>query len=256
MPVEVSAEGYDRYLGPYSELLAEHFLALAGVAPGHRALDVGCGPGALTRRLADRLGPEAVAAIDPVPVYVEAASARCPGVVVRHGHPHLLPFDDAEYDAVLAQLVVHTLPDPVAALREMGRVAGPDGTVAACVWDHAGQRGPSSVFWSAVRGLEPDVPGEAVLPGAAEDELRQLAEAAGLRVVAAERLEVQVHYPTFQDWWEQHTLDVGRVGAHIASCVGDCRERLRDECRRRLPAPPFDITASAWAVVARPERRA
>jgi hypothetical protein len=43
--------------------------------------------------------------------------------------------------------------DPVAGLSEMKRVTSSGGTVAACVWDHAGERTPLSVFWQAARGV-------------------------------------------------------------------------------------------------------
>lgn len=248
---EVSAQAYDRFMGRYSEPLAELFVDASGAEPGQRVLDVGCGPGALTARLVDRLGASRVAAVDPVPSFVDATTARCPGALVRRGDVSLLPFDDASYDLVLAQLVVQFLPDPVAGLREMARVAGPGGTIGACVWDHAGDSGPVSAFWAAVRALEPDVHGEAGLPGTGKDDLPRLAEAAGLRVTSAERLTVRVRHASFEEWWEPYTLGVGPAGAHVASCRGDSAERLREECRRRLPDEPFDVLASAWSILAR-----
>ena len=66
-----------------------------------------------------------------------------------------LPFEDGVFDAALAQLVVHFMSDPVAGLTEMARVVRRDGVVAACVWDHAGERGPLSLFWQAARELDP-----------------------------------------------------------------------------------------------------
>ena len=53
---EVSADSYTRFMGRFSEPLAVRFADVAGVRNGLRALDVGCGPGALTAELADRLG--------------------------------------------------------------------------------------------------------------------------------------------------------------------------------------------------------
>ena len=250
MSFEVSAQSYDRFMGRYSEPLADLFAQASGAEPGQRALDVGCGPGALTARLVERLGAAQVAAVDPVPAFVDATAARCPGSLVRRGDVSRLPFDDAAYDLVLGQLVVQFLPDPVAGLREMARVAGPGGTIGACVWDHAGDSGPVSAFWGAVRALEPDVRGEGALPGTAKDDLPRLAEAAGLRVIAADRLTVRVRHESFEDWWEPYTLGVGPAGAHVASCRGDSADRLREECRSRLPDAPFDVLASAWSILA------
>src|ERR1051325_11054901 len=64
---------------------------------------------------------------------VAAARERTPGVDVRLAPAEDLPFGDGEFDASLAQLVVHFMADPVAGLREMGRVTAPGGAVAACV---------------------------------------------------------------------------------------------------------------------------
>jgi hypothetical protein len=58
----VAGSTYDSYMGRYSRALAELFADAGGVESGHTAVDIGCGPGALTRVLVDRLGAEAVAA--------------------------------------------------------------------------------------------------------------------------------------------------------------------------------------------------
>ena len=61
----VAATAYDRFVGRYSGQLAGALCDAAGVAPPMRALDVGCGPGALTAELVARLGRGAVVAVDP-----------------------------------------------------------------------------------------------------------------------------------------------------------------------------------------------
>src|SRR5689334_12904871 len=155
MTFEVAAESYARFMGRYSLPLAEALLdRCASLAPGHRALDVGCGPGVLTGLLVDRLGPEAVSAVDPSTTFVAAARERLPGVDVREGTADPLPYDDDTFDATLANLVVNFMPDPVAGLAEMGRVTRPGGTVAATVWDFGGERAPLSPFWSAAMALD------------------------------------------------------------------------------------------------------
>ncbi len=115
---------------------------LAGVRSGQRVLDVGCGPGALTGELVARAGASHVSAVDPTEGFVAAAGERHPGVDVRRAGAEELPFADGEFDASLAQLVVHFMADPARGLAEMARVTRPNGVVSACVWDFAGGQSP------------------------------------------------------------------------------------------------------------------
>ena len=79
MTFEVPADAYARYMGRYSEPLAVELADAARVTAGQRALDVGCGPGALSAVLVERLGSDHVAALDPSESFVEAARRRLPG---------------------------------------------------------------------------------------------------------------------------------------------------------------------------------
>jgi len=244
---DVPAEAYDRLMGVYSVQLASQLADVAGVHSGQRALDVGCGTGALTAELVVRLGPDAVAAVDPSASFVAASRERHPGVDVRQSAAEALPFPAASFDAALAQLVVHFMADPVAGLREMARVTSRDGVVAACVWDHAGGRSPLSVFWQAARELDADAKDESRLPGARAGHLAELSEAAGLHNVEESELVATVTYADFEEWWEPFTAGVGPVGAYARGLDDAQRGELRERCRRLLPEPPFTIEAVAWA---------
>jgi len=243
----VAADAYDRFMGRYSTRLALGLLDFAGVQRGQRALDVGCGPGALTGELVARLGAEAVAAVDPSEPFVIAARERHPGVDVRRAAAEELPFRDAEFDVALAQLVVHFMADPIRGLGEMARVTRPGGLVAACVWDHAGRRGPLSLFWTAVRQLDPGARDESELAGARAGHLAELFEAAGLQTVDDTELAVRVEYASFDDWWQPFTLGVGPAGAYVAGLDAVQREELKECCRQLAPAAPFTLEAIAWA---------
>ena len=128
----------------------------------------------------------------------------------------------------------------------MARVTREDGVVAACVWDHAGGRGPLSVFWQAVRDLDPRVEDESSLAGAREGHFRQLFLEADLRKIEESGVSVSVEHPTFEEWWEPFTLGVGPAGGHVAGLDAERQTRLRERCRELLPAPPFVLTAYAW----------
>jgi SAM-dependent methyltransferase len=243
----VAADAYDRFMGRYSVPLAPKLADLADVAPGQSVLDVGCGPGALTAVLAERLGADAVSAVDPSESFVAAARERHAGVTVRHATAEDLPFDDDTFDAALAELVVHFMADPVAGLREMGRVTRAGGVVAACVWDHAGGHGPLNVFWEAARELDPGVRDESRLAGTRQGHLAELFAEAGLREVVESSLSVAVEHPSFDNWWEPFLLGVGPAGAFATGLEAERQTRLRELCRERLPSPPFVVTARAWA---------
>jgi SAM-dependent methyltransferase len=243
---DVAADAYDAFMGRYSVPLSPQLADLAGVRAGQRVLDVGCGTGALTSELVARLGGTSVAAVDPSASFVEAIRTRQPDVDVRRAPAEALPFDDATFDAALAQLVVHFMTDPVAGLREMARVTRPGGSVAACVWDHAGGQGPLGLFWSAARSLDPGVADESRLAGVREGHLVQLFSEAGLRDVAAATLSVRRAHPGFDDWWEPFTRGVGPAGAYVGTLGEAHREALREACRARLPGGPFEVTAVAW----------
>lgn len=247
MGFDVAADAYDRYMGRYSALLSWQLAAFAGVRGGQRALDVGCGPGALTGELVARLGPASVVAIDPSEPFVAAARERHPGVDVRLAAAELLPFPDRAFDVALAQLVIHFMSDPAAGTREMARVTREGGVVAACVWDFEGGRGPLGPFWEAARELDPAVIDEAGLPGARNGHLAELLSAAGLRDVEQDVLAVSLEHPAFDAWWEPFTQGVGPGGAYLASRSPEQRRELRDRCRAMLPEGPFVLSAAAWA---------
>jgi len=248
---EVTADAYMRFMGQYSEPLASRFADLAAIHDGLRVLDVGCGPGALTAELVNRVGAASVSAVEPSASFAAAVRQRLPGVEIRQSAAEQLPFPDDTFDAALAQLVVHFMADPVQGLREMRRVTRPGGTVAACVWDHAGGRGPLAAFWSAVRELDPAANDESGLAGVREGHLAKLFSQAGLDRTSATTLTVRIRHASFDDWWQPFTLGVGPAGVYVASLAPDRRAALREQCRRMLPAGPVEITADAWAVSGR-----
>ena len=237
-------------MGRYSESLASEFVTMLDLLPGQRALDVGCGPGALTARLVEALGSAAVAAVDPSPSFVDAARSRFPDADVRRATAEDLPFADDTFDAVAAQLVVHFMSDPAGGIAEMARVTRPGGVVAAAVWDFAGRRDPLAVFRSGARRLDPDAPSES-LAGSSEHELVDILERGGLRGIRSTALSVRSSFASLDDWWEPFTYGIGPAGEYVARLDPARQRALRDECARLLPEPPFELTAWAWAAVGR-----
>lgn len=246
MSFAVSGEAYDRFMGRYSSPLARGLVDALDLAPDARALDVGCGPGALTAVLVDRLGAERVTAIDPSPPFVEACRARHPGVDVRQGTADALPFADDSFDVAAANLVVHFMPDPVAGLAQMARVTRPGGRLAVTVWDLAGARAPMAPVWRHLTPLLPDLPDEGGMPGGTAGEIWQFLTAAGLTDVTETELAVTVTHATFEEWWEPYLHRVGPIGEVFAALSETDLDRLAAACREELGDGPFEITAVAF----------
>ncbi len=249
MSFDATRGAYDRYMGRYSDKLAITFLSFIGGDPGQRALDVGCGPGALTQALATGLGASHVAAADPSQPFVEACSERVPGADVRRAVAAELPWIDATFDLVVSQLVLNFLPDPEAGLAEMTRVSRPGGTIAACTWDYADGMTMLRTFWDAARDVDSKSPDEAhTMRFTTEGQLAQLWEHTGLTDIRTRVLEVSSEYDDFDDYWTPFTLGVGPGGSYVASLDAERLEQLRDGCFQRLGAPDGAFTLAARAV--------
>lgn len=246
---QTSGEAYDSFMGRYSRRLAPLFADAAGVAPGQRVLDVGCGPGALTGELVARLGPAAVVAVDPSEPFVAACAARHPGVAVHQGTAEATGLDDACVDAALAQLVLHFVARPEAAARELGRVVRPGGTVAACVWDFGDGMAMLRLFWDAALAVDPAAPDEArTLRFGRPGEIAGLLEQAGMTGVEESTLVVAETYTGFDDLWSGFLRGIGPAGAWLVAQADDVRQRVRQELLDRLaaaPESPFSLQAVA-----------
>ncbi len=250
----MSAEAYDRHTGRYGPELSTAFTRFAGIQPGMRVLDVGCGTGALTTRLAEIVGDGRVLAVDPSPAYAEACRSRVPGASVHVGSAEALPFDGGAFDAVLSQLVIQALNDPPAAVHEMRRVAARGGVVAACVWDFGGGMPLLDAYWAAARTLDPDGARDAGDDSANECCTREalLALWQGARIANAAQAELSAgaRCDDFDDAWYSFAAGAGMSGAYCRSLDDDRRSALREEFRRVLAGPegPFRLEARAWAV--------
>jgi len=195
----------------------------------------------------ERLGADAVVAIDPSAPFVDAIRERHPRVEVHRAGAEQLPLPDDTFDVALAQLVVHFMTDPVAGLLEMRRVVKPGGVVAACVWDFDEGGSPLSLFWTAATDLDARAPGEDSLPGTRRGHLELLLGAAGVEAVEHTELVIEVRHQTFEEWWQPFELGVGPAGSYVSALGQSQRRRLEERCRELLPEPPFVVTAAAWA---------
>ncbi|WP_432133883.1 MULTISPECIES: class I SAM-dependent methyltransferase [unclassified Streptomyces] len=128
---EKEAAVYDGLRGgePRAEAAAEAVLGLVPRQRGGRWLDVACGTGIVTRRLAAARPDTRVAGVDLAHAMARTAAARLPGAVVV-ADSRRLPFPDAAFDAVSSVWLLH-LPDEAADVHrivsECARVLRPGG---------------------------------------------------------------------------------------------------------------------------------
>ena len=132
---------YEPYVGRWSRLVAREFVGWLSIPPGAAWLDVGCGTGALVSAILERGSPRQVVGVDPSEPFLSSARRQVTDARadLRAGDAAHLPLPGCAFDAVVSGLVLNFTPDPVAALREMVRVARPGAIVAAYVWDYASE---------------------------------------------------------------------------------------------------------------------
>jgi SAM-dependent methyltransferase len=201
----------------------------ACVRPGLRVLDVGTGTGTVAAAVAS-LGAE-VTAVDADPAMVATAAALVPDARFQVAVLPALPFDDHQFDAVLANFVINHVGRPRSALAELHRVTAPGGRVAVTVWPRPPSPGVA-LLTRAVRDCGVDRRAVRLAP---QDEfprteagLRGLVQAAGLHTAACRSIDWTFVVPE-ADWWD------------VASGVSWMRElrahqppRVLDRVRRRF----------------------
>ena len=123
----------------------EHALRLAGLRPGMRVLDVGCGPGDVSFIAAGLVGSTgSVLGVDAAPEMIELARGRAaekglPAVQFTQAAIDAITLDEP-VDAVVGRLILMHLPDPVAALRHLSSLVRPGGVIAFSENDITGAR--------------------------------------------------------------------------------------------------------------------
>lgn len=137
---EDTLPAYAPMLAAYHRACAAELRSIVGALPiadGDRVLDMACGDGVYSVWLAEQVGTGGhVVGVDISPAYLQAARARVQRsdyverISFEIGNIDRLPFPDDHFDLAWCAHSLYSLPDPLAALRELRRVVRPGGTVA------------------------------------------------------------------------------------------------------------------------------
>jgi ubiquinone/menaquinone biosynthesis C-methylase UbiE len=130
-----AAEHYDEKWAFYVEATTRETLRRLPMTVGARVLDVGCGTGELLRRLRAKYPDALLAGLDPVPEMLAVARDKLSGNEnLRTGYADALPWSAGAFDVVVSCNMFHYISHPVEALREMGRVLRPGGSLVLTDW--------------------------------------------------------------------------------------------------------------------------
>jgi ubiquinone/menaquinone biosynthesis C-methylase UbiE len=122
-------DAYDVFTPESNKRLVEAFTRLAGLKPGARVADLGCGSGVFTELL-HRRGYDAVG-LDISPKLIALGKVKYPKVEFLEGDVEHLPFPSSSLDGVLLSGLVHHLPDAALCASEVFRVLKPGGAFVA-----------------------------------------------------------------------------------------------------------------------------
>jgi SAM-dependent methyltransferase len=172
----------------------------------------------------------------------------------RLGGGEEIPLRDAEVDFAVSGFALNFVPDQAAAMREQVRVVEPGGTVAAYVWDYAGQAQFIRAFWDAALALNPaaqELDEGVRFPTCHPVALRSLFESAGLHAVEVTSIDVPTPFEDFDDYWTPFLSGIGPAPGYCTSLDEPAREALRSRLQETLPTDAGGrilLAARAWAV--------
>jgi SAM-dependent methyltransferase len=222
--------------------LTEALIRDAVISEGQTVLDVAGGAGEPSLTIAERVGSKGgVTCTDGVAEMVLAAESEAQrrgltNITFRHCVADSLPFESNSFDAVVCRLGVMFFPDPLAALREMLRVAKPGGSVSLAVW-HKDELNP---FTHVVTGVmsryvesppaEPDAPN--AFRFAESGKLAGIFKLAGAGDVHEREFRFQIEAPISpSEYWQLRAETSDTLRAKLAKLSADQVLRVKQEVK-------------------------
>ncbi len=228
---------YERYMGVWSQLAGETFLAWLAMGSGRRWLDVGCGNGAFTELIVQRCAPASVDGVDPSDAQLAYARGRAAGRVAQfhQGDAMALPLPDQAFDVAVMPLVIFFVPNPAVGVSEMVRVVRPGGLVSAYAWDLPGQGFPYARLQGEMRAMGIQVPAPPSPDASRLEAMRDLWLAAGLDAVECREITVERTFDSFDAYWSI-VLGGASVASRLAAMAPSDRAQLQARLKALLPS--------------------
>ncbi|MDJ0948282.1 MAG: class I SAM-dependent methyltransferase [Alphaproteobacteria bacterium] len=248
----VQRYGWDRAVDAYengwrTQLAPAQWLMLDMVDPseGERVLDVACGTGLVSFRVAEAVGDLGeVIGTDISGEMIEtarriAAERGLDNVRFERCDAEDLFVDDEAYDAALCGLGLMYVPDPVTALKEMWRSLKPGGRAAAAVWGARSNCGWAEIFPITDAQVVSDVCPLFFQLGT-KDALARAFAAAGFADVRSERIKTTLHYGSAEE-----ALDAAFRGGPVALAYSRFDEATKRTVHAEYLASIADYRAGA-----------
>jgi SAM-dependent methyltransferase len=230
------AELYDRARPGYPPELHSDLVELAGLGPGSRVLEIGCGTGQATIPLAERgLGIVCVELGEALAAVARRRLARYPNVRVVTADFEDWEPERAGFDAVVAFTAFHWL-DPALRFEKTARLLGPDGALGVVATQHVLPPGGDSFFVDVQEDYDAVAPDpenrSPPPPEAVGDVSREFTAGGRFREVAVRRYVWDVEYDA------DAYIDVLDTYSGHRAMDPATRERLSRRIRHRIEAQP------------------
>lgn len=227
---ELRADGYHSFFSPITTRTIEPLLDAAAVGRGGRVLDVATGPGYVAAAALAR--GAAATGLDVAAEMVELATRLYPGARFVQGDAERLPFDDASFDAAVANFAILHVGRPGVAASELTRVVRAGGRVALTVWNLPARSRLMGVFVDAVAETgalpPPRVPaGPDFFRFAGDGALVGLLSNTGLVDVQATTIEFCHRVASASELWNGMLAGTVRIRALVEGQSEQTRQRIR-----------------------------
>jgi cob(I)alamin adenosyltransferase len=202
-----AAQIYDLFLypglyGAWTDIIADK----AQLEPGDKVLDVACGTGALTRAVAERVGPQgSVTGLDMDPAMLAVAAHEAPALEWRLSRAEDLPFGNGVFNAVVSHFALVYFDARRDALREMYRVLRPGGRLVVAVWDdYRNSPAQAALIELLARAAGDEAASALKTPFAlgSRDLLRGAFDGAGILSTEIETLDSELRFSSIRAWVE------------------------------------------------------